>query len=327
MLSRKNYSALLALLSLVSVTLATTSIQETPLPSQTSQTVRLSLIVTDRTSHSVDEVQKEDVHVVDEGVPQIVSALTRDERPTYYALVLDNSGSFRDVLQRAVEAAKLIVESNRLEDETFVERFINSKKIETVQEFTSERKLLTGGLDTLYVEGGQSAVIDALYLAIDHTAKYRSDDKSHRRAVIVFTDCEERASYYSSKQLIKLIRDRKVQVFVVGITYLLDRNSGLLASPQEKAEIMARKIAEESGGRVFFPENAKQLLETTRQIIHDLHTQFIIAYERQGKSSDKTFREVKVTLTGSGQLKAIVARGYSISPSPKIQKGDARKKP
>jgi Ca-activated chloride channel family protein len=327
MLSRKNYSALLALLSLVSVTLATTSIQETSLPSQTSQAVRLSLIVTDRSNHSVDELQKEDVHVVDEGVPQTVSALARDERPTYYALVLDNSGSFRDVLQRAVEAAKLIVESNRLEDETFVERFINSKKIETVQEFTSEKKLLTGGLDTLYVEGGQSAVIDALYLAIDHTAKYRSDDKSHRRVVIVFTDCEERASYYSSKQLIKLIRDSKVQVFVVGITYLLDRNSGLLASPQEKAEIMARKIAEESGDRFFFPENAKQLLETTRQIIHDLHTQFTISYDRQGKPSDKTFREVKVAITGSGQLKAIVARGYSISPSAQIQKGDARKNP
>ena len=328
MLSRKHYSALFALLCLVTVTLATTPIQEASLPAQTRQTVRLSLIVTDQTSHSVDEVQKENVHVVDEGIPQIVSALTRDERPIYYALVLDNSGSFRDVLERAVGAAKLIIESNRPEDETFVERFINSKTIETVQEFTSEKKLLTNGLDTLYVGGGQSAVIDALYLAIDHTAKYRSDDNSHRRALIVFTDCEERASYYSSKQLFKLIRNNNVQVFVVGITYLLNKNRGLfIGSPREKAEIMARRIAEESGGRVFFPKDAEQVLETTKQIIHDLHTQFIIGYERQGKSSDKTFRDVKVTITGSGQLNAIVPGGYSVSPSTPIQKGDARKNP
>src|SRR6266478_3970300 len=118
MLPRKHYLALFAVLCLVTATLAYTPIQETSLPSQPSQTVRLSLIVTDRTKHSVDEVQKEEVHVVDEGIPQIVSTLTRDERPTYYALVLDNSGSFRDVLARAVESAKLIVESNRSEDET-----------------------------------------------------------------------------------------------------------------------------------------------------------------------------------------------------------------
>jgi len=327
MLPRKHYLALFTVLCLVTATLAYTPIQETSLPSQPSQTVRLSLIVTDRTKHSVDEVQKEEVHVVDEGIPQIVSTLTRDERPTYYALVLDNSGSFRDVLARAVESAKLIVESNRSEDETFVERFINSKTIETVQEFTSEKKLLVSGLDTLFVAGGQSAVLDAMYLAIDHTAKYRSDDKGHRRAVIVFTDCEERASYYSSKDLIKLIRNNNVQVFVVGITYLLNKSSGLSISPREKAEILARRIAEESGGRVFFPKDAKQLLETTKEIIHDLHTQFIIGYERQGKSSDKTFREVKVTITGSGPLDAIVARGYSISSSPRMQKGAAGKTP
>lgn len=328
MLKRKYYLALFAVLCLVTAAPAHAPIQETSLSSPPSQAVRLSLIVADRNNHSVDEVRKEEVHVVDEGIPQTVSALIRDERPTFYALVLDNSGSFRDVLERAVESAKLIVERNRPEDETFIERFTNSKTIETVQEFTSEKKLLNGGLDTLLVTGGQSAVIDALYLAIDHTGKYRSDDHSHRRAVIVFTDCEERASYYSSKQLIKLIRDSNVQVFIVGITYLLNKSSGLfIGSPRERAEILARRIAEESGGRVFFPKNAKQLLETTEQIIHDIHSQFIITYDRQGKSSDKTFREVKVTITGSEQLNAIVARGYSINPSPRTQKGDATKHP
>jgi Ca-activated chloride channel family protein len=310
------------------VSLAGTPAQgPTPSP-RTPQSVQLSLIVTDQTNHAVDEVQKEKIQVVDEGIPQTVSALTKDERPTNYALVIDNSGSFRDVLDRAIGAAKLIIEANRNGDEAFIERFISSDKIETVQEFTSDGNLLIKGLDTLYVEKGQSAVIDALYLAIDHTAKYRAADTGRRRAVVIFTDCEERASYYSNKQLIKLVRENNVEVFVVGIIYLLNKSRGLFTgSPQEKAENLAKRFAEESGGRAFFPKDGDQLIDVTKQIIHDLRRHFIIGYECQGKPSDKSFRKVKVTINGPEQLNAIVRSGYSTNPQIPIQKENAGKSP
>ncbi len=55
------------------------------------------------------------------------------------------------------------------------------------------------GLDSLYVEGGQTAIIDAVYLTSEHVSEYKKGDDSdrRRRALIVITDGEDRASFYS----------------------------------------------------------------------------------------------------------------------------------
>ena len=99
-------------------------------------------------------------------------------------------------LTSVIDAAKTIINSNRPGDESFLERFISSDKIETVQDFTSNKDALFNGLDTLYIEGGQTAVIDGVYLAAEHVAQYKkgSDDDRRRRALIVVTDGEDRAS-------------------------------------------------------------------------------------------------------------------------------------
>ena len=94
--------------------------------------------------------------------------------------------------------SKTIINSNKKGDETFLERFISSDKIETIQDFTASKDALMDGLDTLYIEGGQTAVIDGVYLAAEHVADYKKggDDDRRRRALIVVTDGEDRASYY-----------------------------------------------------------------------------------------------------------------------------------
>ena len=117
--------------------------------------------------------------------------------PVIYGLAVDTSGSVRPQFQQIIDAAKTIINSNKKGDETFIERFISSDKIETVQDFTPSKDLLLDGLDTLYVEGGQTAVVDGVYLAAEHVAEYKKggDDDRRRRALIVVTDGEDRASY------------------------------------------------------------------------------------------------------------------------------------
>jgi Ca-activated chloride channel family protein len=272
--------------------------QEPITQKRSGPTTRLSLIVTNSFNHSIDEVRKDDIQIFENGVPQTISLFEKDERPIDYALVVDNSGSFGPILEPAIIAARLVVNSNRDLDETFIERFISNDKIETVQEFTSDKSKLINGLESLYVEKGQSAVVDALYLAVQHTAGHRPDDEKRRRAVVVFTDCEERASYYSSDRLFRLIRENNVQVFVVGVVELLGKQRGplIIKNSREKAEKLANRIAEESGGRVFFPKDGKELKGAVEEIVHDLHTQYLVGYERTIKPT-KGFRKITVSIT------------------------------
>jgi hypothetical protein len=70
-------------------------------------------------------------------------------------------------------------------------------------------------------------------------------------------------------------------------------------------------MAEESGGRVFFPGNRTELVDSIMQIVHDLRGQFRITYQ-SSNAETKGVRKVEVKLDSpSGQkLKAIVPRGY-----------------
>jgi Ca-activated chloride channel family protein len=317
-----SFSLVVALSSLL-LPLTPQAQQTQPQPGS-SQSVTLTMIVTDGANHSLDDVRQEDVQLIEDKQPVTVSLFAKDTRPVDYALVMDTSGSFKALLPSVVETAKGLINSNHAEDETFIESFVNSDKIETVQEFTTDKAKLGAALDWLYVKNGQSAVIDAIYLAVKHTAEYSAPDR--RRAVVVFTDGEDRASFYGADQLAKILRLNDVQVFIVGITKLLDRQAGLFRpSQRDAAEQLLNRIAEESGGRVFFPRDAKELAEAVSQIAHDLRFQFLVGFERQTKPGEKGFRKVRVKIAnapGREKVDVITRPGYLLSVAGSAQKPD-----
>ena len=77
----------------------------------------------------------------------------------------------REVLVNTAKAAKLVVSKMEPGDECNIIRFVSSDKIQSVQEFTSDTSLLNKAIDVLFIESGQSAVIDALYVAGQHLKK------------------------------------------------------------------------------------------------------------------------------------------------------------
>jgi Ca-activated chloride channel family protein len=293
------------------------------------QSVKLTMIVTDSVKRSVDDVRQEELQLIEDKLPIPLSLFVKDARPVDYALVLDTTGSFKKLLKSVVQGAKTLIASNQPEDETFVESFVDSEHIERVQEFTGDKTKLGAALDSLFIRIGQSAVIDAIYVAVKHTAENKGGPAERRRAVVVFTDGEDRASFYDEDKLVKLLRENDVQVFVVGITTELDKEGGLIRqSPRDKAEGLLNKIAEESGGRVFSPRDGKEMSEAVEQIAHDLHSQYLIGYERQAKPGEKGFHKFKVKLTEaprSKKLTIITRPGYLVNTP--VQKPVEKKSP
>src|SRR5262249_28651084 len=167
-----------------------------------TELVTLHVRVIDRNNHPINNIPKGDFRILEDGVSQPIFSFTEEEVPVVYGLAVDTSGSLRSQLTQVIDAAKTIVNSNKKGDETFLERFIDREKIENLQEFTGDKAALLDAVDNLYVEGGQTAVIDGVYLAAEHVAEYRkgTDDDRRRRALIVVTDGEDRASYYNQSQ-------------------------------------------------------------------------------------------------------------------------------
>jgi Ca-activated chloride channel family protein len=298
--------------------------QTTPTsPSQPAKpAVKLNVLVLDEQKHAGADARREEISVFEDNVPQAITYFEKETLPVSYALVVDNSGSMQPLLDRLIKTGVSLVIANKPEDETAIIRFVDSESVKMLQGFTGDKSLLRAALGSMRTEGGQTALVDALYLALETVAGRRRGDPARRWAIVLVTDGDERASYYKSSQLQKLIRESGIQVFVIGLTDNLDGEGGnIRRSPREKAKILLDSIAHESGGRVFYPKKVPDLIDAVDEIARELRTQYVVGYEPTNVARDGKFRKVEVKIADSaGQPKRIaLARGgyFAVGGEPK----------
>ena len=283
-----------------------------------SRLVSLNVRVIDRFNRPINDIRKEDFRVYENGAPQTVEFFTRAEVPIQYGLVIDNSGSLRHQINQVIDAGKTIVNSNKPGDETFLVRFVDRDKIEVKQDFTADPNLLSDALEDLYVEGGQTAVIDAVYLSAERVAEHKKGvelSDRRRRALILITDGEDRASFYSEKDLFASLREQDVQIYVIGFVNELDKEGGIIRkSKREKATELLNRMAKETGGRAFYPNALSELPGIANEITRDLRTQYVLGYNPTNRARDGSFRAIRVTVAdSSGRDKriAVTRPGYN----------------
>lgn len=304
--------------------------------------VTLNVRVIDRANRPLNNVRQTDLHVYEDGVPQTIEFFSKQEVPVSYGLAVDTSLSLRNQIQSVIDASKIIINSNKPGDETFIERFISSDKINVERDFTANKDELLDAVDNLYLEGGQTAVLDGVYLAAEHVAEHKKGDDSdrRRRALIVITDGEDRHSYYTEPQLMQRLREEDVQIYVIGFVNELEQDSGFIKkSPREKAVKLLEQLAKETGGRAFFPNSLSELPQIAQDITRDLRTQYLIGYNPTNKARDGSYRAIRVTVdsTASDDRRLALTRpgytaprGESLRPNPpgtRPQTSTAERKP
>ncbi|MEK7854749.1 MAG: VWA domain-containing protein, partial [Acidobacteriota bacterium] len=265
-----------------------------------TELVNLNVRVIDRNSRPVNGLPETEFKIFEDGAAQQIEFFSRSEVPTNYGLVIDNSGSLRQQLEKVIEASKILVATNKPEDETIVIRFVSRDKITIEQPFTKNKTDLNDSLDNLFIEGGQTAIIDAVYLAAEKVSEYeqqRGKEDRKRRAIIVVSDGEDRDSYYSEAQLFEMLRETDVQIYAIGFVNELSKDSGFIAkSPQGKAKAFLQRLATETGGKAYFPNTTAELAGMAKEISSELRMQYSIGYVPTNDRKDGTFRNIKVVV-------------------------------
>jgi Ca-activated chloride channel family protein len=282
--------------------------------------VRLNVIATDSQGSPGDNLNQDDFQVFEDNIPQSISSFSKEKYPLVYGLTVDTSGSMVPAFLQVIELSKTIIEGNRRDDETLLIRFVDSNKIETVQDFTSDKNALTDGLDTLYMEGGQSAIIDAVYLSAQRVAQYKPENPSYlRRAVILITDGDERVSYYTINDLINLLRKIDVQIFAICLNKETAKSSQLNKNLVKVAQPLLTILANETGGQAFFPKSVSELSTIVKEVIVMSHTQYLIGY-KPASVGPSAYRRVNVRLSGGvgrDKLRVLARAGYTVAqPKP-----------
>lgn len=280
--------------------------------------VPLNVRVVDRNGRPLGDVRPEEFKVYEDGVLQKINNVTKEEVPVNYGLMIDNSGSLRPQLEKVIEAGKILVDANKPEDETFIIRFVSSDKIEEKQDWTNNKNSLKETLDELFIEGGSTAIIDAVMLGVDKAVEYeksaRAEDRK-RRALILVTDGEDRASYFKEEQLFAKLREADVQIYTIGFVNELGTEKSLFGkSDRGKAVNLLERLAKETGGKSYFPSSVSELPQIARDITNELRTQYILSYEPTNDKKDGTFRAIRVQINDDpkrGKRIALTRAGYT----------------
>lgn len=284
---------------------------QTPAP---AAPLKFEVIFTDDKGKTVEDVRADEIRLFVNGTERKVAGLVLEETPTTYGLVVDNSGSLRTQIGAVVVTAQSFVASNRPGDETFVVRFVASDQINLLHDFTSDVAALQRAIGEMYVDKGQTAVIDALYTSTEHILKNRPAARS-RRVLVLLSDGEDRASYNKADELVKLLRGTNVQLFCVGFVGELDKEQGFITkSKRDKATVLLKRLASETGGLAFFPENIAELKAAFGEVVKHLHARRVITAEPDGGLRPEGIRkvEVKVIEGPNGKKRKAVVRPLNV---------------
>src|SRR6266852_283949 len=183
----------------------------------------------------------------------------QERKKIAYGILLDDTGSMRSQLVTVKEIGKGVV--HQVHDHGPVSLFDfasegvgrASRAVPTPRiEATQDEQLLNRTINNLYVQGGQTTLLDAIEFIGDSLDQQSPDTN---KVVILITDGEERSSKINQKQLIQKLRERKISVFAIGLVQQLDRS-------RSKAVNLLKDITKETGGRVVFPKSDRPELQS-----------------------------------------------------------------
>ena len=277
--------------------------------------VKVNLLVTHGDGKFADDVKLEDLRIYEDGVEQKVTYFAKKQNAFNVGLVVDNTGSMRSQLDTVISAGATFVGNTRPQDEVFILRFVNRDKIEIVQDWTTDKQRLNNALGNLFVEGGQSAVVDALYLSANEILKREKNDKTSRNALILISDGEDRDSFYNQRQLFELFRGSDTQVFTVALVGQFQDGKS-----KSTAKNFINQLSLETGGASFFV-NSKQaeLVSALKGILTELNSQYVIGYTSTNQKRDGKSRKLTVQIAdgAKGEKRQTTLRESFVVPEEK----------
>ena len=167
--------------------------------------------------------------------------------PISYGFVIDNSGSFRKLLEDVIQFIGTVLDGQKPGDEAFFVRFIDGEKIKLDQELTTEASEIRDAADAMYVQAGQTAVIDAVRSAGEYLAENGKAENKGRRSLLMVTDGDERASVTKPEAAVKVLKDAGIRLIAVAVS-------------DEKVQTkVLERLTRDTGGKLFVLKHKGEL--------------------------------------------------------------------
>jgi Ca-activated chloride channel family protein len=248
--------------------------------------VNVLMTVTDRKNRLVIHMTKDDFKVFEDGKPQTIRYFSREsDLPLRIAILIDTSNSIRERLRFEQEAAIDFLNTTirRGKDLAFVVGFDVEPQL--VQDYTDNLEKLANAIRGLQA-GGVTSLYDSIFFSCKEKMLFFPPPEPYlRRVMIIISDGQDNQSEHTREEALAMAQRAEVTIFTIGTN-----RSGT----EGRGDKVLRRLAEETGGRAFFPFEASELAADFQQIARELRSQYSLAYVSSNPAHDGTFRNILI---------------------------------
>jgi VWFA-related protein len=277
--------------------------------------VSVPVSVLDRQGRFVANLNREDFSVFENGVEQPIAYFEPAEKPFTVALILDTSPSTHFHLWEIKEAAIAFASQLRPQDRVLVVSF--NEQVLLLTEATNDM----GKVSAVISENATTGNATRLYDALDLVIKERLNKIKGRKAIVLFTDGVDTASYLASYQsTLREVEELDALIYPIqydtsdyqkamqnaGTVTVVTSSSnwpfgsstttqtisngqanggtpmpGTTKADYERADKYLHELADKTGGRLNQANDTKQLAQAFTRIAEELRRQYSLGYYPQ----------------------------------------------
>ncbi len=265
--------------------------------------VSLNVTVTDGAAKYVTGLGQDDFQVFEDGAQQKLTFFTPTQQPISLAILLDTSASMEERMDLAREAAIGFTRQLHHDDQAEVIDF--DSQVRVLSPFTSDGAALEKAIRTTAANGSTS-LYNAVYIALKDLKKVKASSPSdiRRQAIVLLSDGDDTSSLIEFDQVLDLAKRSETVIYSIGL-----RQGEIARREFKEAEFVLKQLSSETGGRAYFPTDARELAKIYQSIWDELATQYSMAYSSANPKRDGAWRRIQVRIAKPG-LTARTKLGY-----------------
>src|SRR6202162_5082163 len=298
------------------------SVQNQGKITQTVSLVDVLFTVLNRRNRLVPDLEKEDFKISDDKSPQSIRYFSKQtDLPLRIGLLMDTSNSIRDRLKFEQDAATSFLLSvlRRTKDQAFVMTFDDEPSV--LQAFTDDAGRLRDEIVNTRAGGG-TAVYDAIYVAcakeLSHPPRPPGDQPDVvRRVMILISDGDDNLSNHTRADAIEMAQRASVVIYAISTStqwIALSQTDPSKAANRKNhltpGDQILQDLAEETGGRAFFPYHVDDLDQSFQDIGDELRNQYSIAYSPTNYIMDGRYHKIRIETPNHKGYQVNARRGY-----------------
>jgi VWFA-related protein len=281
-----------------------------------TELVTVNMSVVDRsTNRGIANLAQGEFKLYEDGVEQKISRFESSAAPFNLILLIDLSGSTREVIKLIREAALRFVDAARPMDSIGVVTFAGSPAV--VSRPTTDRRLLRARIGAIDNVPGDTK----LYDATDFTMKefMKEINNQRRTAIVVMSDGLDGSlpsvrgdgSALGYEELLHRIQEFDGVIYTLWLNTEYESLSDQDTQPEDfdRGHDRLKEIADTGGGLFYEVEKIEDLAGAYERVVSDLGTVYSLSYRPTNKQRDGKWRAIRIAVARPSAV-ARGKRGY-----------------